>query len=213
MRACANTMTPSISYLPGLQLLCLAVAVTAGLIAAASYWRRHRPTTNHGALASMAARMQGKITYHDAPTVRVVDSQRVDRVRKIARLKPGEFLDALETRAGLPPRLRITLKGLAVCDQDPLAHVAVEFGGTAVSCGPLVQEIGFNEYVLARANRDEPRNTIFHYQESGGALSFMRIKLRAIDVAAGWAEIDVMQVSGHWPATTDRQGIPAHPLT
>src|SRR5690606_29610912 len=128
-------------------------------------------------------------------TVRVAGSQRVDRVRKLARLRAGDSLDVLEPCPGLPPRLRVTLKGVAVCDQDSVAHVLVEFGGTAVSCGPLVQEIGYNEFVLARASRDEPRNTIYHYQEHGDALSFMRIKLRSLDVAAGWAEIDAMQVS------------------
>jgi hypothetical protein len=30
----------------------------------------------------------------------------------------------------------------------------------------------------------------------------MRIKLRAIDAPAGWADIDVTQVAGHWPASS-----------
>jgi len=139
--------------------------------------------------------------YRDAPTVRAVDSQRIDRMRKLARLAPDEYMDVLEARPGLPPSFRVTLRKLSMCDQDPVAEVHVEFGGTAVSCGPLVQEIAFNRFVLARSSRDEPRNTIFHYQENGDALSFMRIKLRSIDVATGWAEIDVMQVCEHWPAS------------
>jgi hypothetical protein len=81
-----------------------------------------------------------------------------------------------------------------------VAHIAVEFGGTAVSCGPLVEEIAFNEFVLPRASRDDSRNSVYYYQERGDALEFMRIKLRSIDASEGWADIDVMQVSGHWPA-------------
>jgi hypothetical protein len=68
-----------------------------------------------------------------------------------------------------------------------------------VSCGPLVEEIAFNEFVLARASRDDSRNCVYHHQERGDALDFMRIKLRSIDAVEGWADIDVMQVSGHWP--------------
>ncbi|MGH8174695.1 MAG: hypothetical protein ACREV5_00355 [Steroidobacter sp.] len=186
-------------YIPDfLPLLSLTVAITAALIAAASYRRRnHRPTTESSMPRAAAP---AKIIYRDAPTVRVVDSQRVDRLRKVARLAPGEYVDVVETRTGLPPRFRITLKRIVACDESAVAHIAVEFGGTAVSCGPLVEEIGFNEFVLPRAARDEPRNAVSHYQERGDALDFMRIKLRGIDAAAGWADLDVMQVSGHWPA-------------
>jgi hypothetical protein len=183
-------------YLPNfLSLLSLAVAITAALIAGGFYWRRH----HHSSVASSPA-PAGKIIYRDAPTVRVVDSQRIDRLRKVVRLAPGEFIDVAETRAGLPLRFRITLKRLVECDGGAVAHIAVEFGGTAVSCGPLVEEIAFNEFVLARASRDDSRNCVYHHQERGDALDFMRIKLRSIDAVEGWADIDVMQVSGHWPA-------------
>lgn len=140
------------------------------------------------------------IVYSDAPTVRVVDSQRVDRLRKIVRLQAGEFVDVLEPRLGATPRFRVTLKSLACKSDADAAHIAVEFGGVAVSCGPLVQEVAFNEFVLPRVARDEPRSSVFHYQEHGDALDFMRIKLRSIDVQAATAELDVMQVSGRWPA-------------
>jgi hypothetical protein len=184
------------SYFPDVfSLLSLSVAITAALVAAGSYWRKH-----HRPVASSApAPAPGKIVYRDAPTVRVVDSQRVDRLRKLVRLSPGEFVDVLETHAGLPPRFQIALKRIVECDGGAVAHIAVEFGGSAVSCGPLVEEIAFNQFVLPRANRDEPRNSVYHYQESGDALDFMRIKLRTIDAAAKWAELDVLQVSGHWP--------------
>lgn len=185
------------AYFPNLfSLLLLAAAVTAALVAAGMYWRRHRPT-----IASPAPRSApGKITYRDAPTVRIVDSQRVDRRRKRVRLAPGEFVDVVETRAGLPPRFRITLQRIVECEGGAVAQIAVEFSETMVSCGPLVEETGFNQFVLARAGRDEPRNSVFHYQESGDILDFMRIKLHAVEAAANWAEIDVLQVSGRWSA-------------
>jgi hypothetical protein len=185
-------------YFPNvLSLLSLAVGIAAAFIAGGFYWRRHAGASVASSQTRAAA--ASKIIYRDAPTVRVVDSQRIDRLRKVVRLTTGEFIDVVETRAGLPPRFRITLKRVVGCDGGAVAHVAVEFGGTAVSCGPLVEEIGFNEFVLLRASRDDSRNSVYHYQERGDALDFMRIKLRSIDAAEGWADIDVMQVSGHWP--------------
>jgi hypothetical protein len=187
-----------VTYIPNLfSLLSLAVAITAALVAAGWYWRKsYRPFAT-----SPPGPTPGKIVYRDAPTVRVVDSQRVDRLRKLVRLAPGELIDILETRAGLPPRFRITLKRIVACEGGAVAHIVVEFGGAAVSCGPLVEEAAFNQFVLPRANRDEPRNSVYHYQESGDALDFMRIKLRTIDATANWAELDVLQVSGRWPAS------------
>jgi hypothetical protein len=178
------------------------IAVTGVFVALGAYLRRHRQTP---AVTPPPARepRPGRIVYRDTPTVRVVDSQRIDRLRKVVRLAPGEHIDVLEDAAGyLAPRFRITLKRVVrVDDGTALAQIAVDFGGTAVSCGPLVEETAFNEFVLPRASRDESRNSVFHYQESGDALDFMRIKLRGIDMDQDVAEIDVMQVSGHWPAT------------
>jgi hypothetical protein len=182
------------AYTNVFSLLSLTVAIAAALVAGGMYWRgRHAP------VEPASAAPVGKIVYRDAPTVRVLDSQRVDRLRKLARLAPGEFIDVLETRAGLPPRFRVTLKRIVDVEGGAVAHIAVDFGGAAVSCGPLVEEIAFNQFVLPRATRDEARNCVFHYQDSGEALDFMRIKLRTIDAAANWAELDIMQVSGHWP--------------
>jgi hypothetical protein len=180
------------------------IAVSATLVAVAAYLRRDRAPA---ALAQPSAERRPKgIVYHDAPTIRMVDSQRIDRLRKVVRLAPGEHVDVLDTPQGraleLTPRFRVTLKRIVRMDDGTaLAQVAVDFGGVAVSCGPLVEETAFNEFVLPRATRDEPRNSVFHYHESGDALDFMRIKLRGVDMDQDIAEIDVMQVSGHWPAT------------
>ena len=133
----------------------------------------------------------------DAPTVRVADSQRVDRRRRIVRLSAGEHVDILETPAGMEPRFRITLKSIVRMADS--AHIAVTFGGTRVSCGPLVQEQSTNEFIVPRALRDESRSSVFHYYEKGTSLDFMRIKVRSLDAAAGTAELDVVQIAAHWP--------------
>jgi hypothetical protein len=177
-------------------LLCLAVAVTGGLVAAIYLHRQRAATTL--AVQRAAATAPGKIIYSDAPTVRVSDSQRVDRRRKIVRLTAGEHIDILETPEGMEPRFRITLK--SVVRMADAAHIAVAFGGTRISCGPLVQEQSTNEFIVPRALRDESRSSVFHYFEKGSSLDFMRIKVRSLDATAGTAELDVMQIAAHWPA-------------
>lgn len=177
-------------------LLYLAVAVGSGFIVAMTCLYRQRAAAH--AMQRAAAPAPGKIIYSDSPTVRVVDSQRVDRRRKIVRLAAGEHIDILETPEGMEPRFRITLK--AVVRMADAAHITVAFGGTRVSCGPLVQEQSVNEFIMPRALRDEPRSSVFHYHENGSSLDFMRIKVRSLDATAGTAELDVMQIAAHWPA-------------
>jgi hypothetical protein len=185
------------------KMLILAMAFVGALFAATTWWRKHgHPTIGpHRAVRQNAA--VGKIIYHDAPTVRVVDSQRVDRVRKIVRLAVGEQIDILDSRGAPVPRFRITLKEVLTDGDAPAARIFVEYGGTTLSCGPLVQEIGNNDFILPRTSRDDPRTSVVHFHERGDALDFMRIKLRAIEPSTNSAEIDVMQVSGHWPATVN----------
>lgn len=189
--------TPSLlADLP--KLLCLVIALVGVTLAASAWWRRHRAT----AIANIQrnARMAGGIVYQDVPTVRVIDSQRVDRIRKLVRLAAGEQIDILETHTGPIPRFRLTLKELDV--DTPSARLLVEYGGTTLSCGPAVKELCSNDFILPRVARDDPRSSILYFHERGDALDFMRIKLRSVDPVAKTAEIDVMQVSGNWPAGT-----------
>src|SRR5690348_6050818 len=69
-------------------LLCLAVVITGGLVAAIFRHRQRAATAL--AMQRAAAPAPGKIIYSDAPTVRVSDSHRVDRRRRIVRLTAGE---------------------------------------------------------------------------------------------------------------------------
>jgi len=179
------------------KLLCLAIALAGGLFAASTWWRRHRAAV--GLMQRNANASVGKIVYHDAPTVRVVDSQRVDRIRKIVRLAANGSIDIVENRGSPVPRFRLTLKEVIPGD-TPAVRLVVEYGGTPLSCGPLVKELGRNEFLLPRTGREEHRSAILYFHERGDALDFMRIKLRGIDTATSSAEIDVMQVSGNWPA-------------
>ena len=186
---------PVIIDLP--RILCLAIAIGGALIAFASYWRRQRASMANGVQRQINVQTPGKIVYHDAPTVHAVDSQRVDRMRKVARLGPQEFLDVLESHGSPIPRFRVTVKAIDQKADAPTVRILVEFGGTPVSCGSLVKEVGANEFVLPRVMHDEPRSSVFHFHERGDTLDFMRIKLNGVD--NGQAEIEIIQVSGRWP--------------
>jgi hypothetical protein len=178
------------------QQLWLVVGLLTAFIVAALYWRRqHAPVS-----PARAAAAPGPIIYRDAPTVRVSDSQRVDRTRKIVRVNAGESVDVLVTPAGMPTRFRIAAKGIVENSDLEAAHLVIEFGGTQLSCGPRVHETAFNEFVLPRATRDEHRSSIFFYHERGDSLEFMRIKLKSADASSGLIELDVMQLQGHWPS-------------
>lgn len=167
----------------------------AALIAGAMYWRRqHLP-----AATARAPVRPAPIVYRDSPTVRVADSQRVDRKRKVVKLRTGEAVDVLPGVVGLPPRFRIRCKNIVDGSDLEAAHIVVEFSGAQLSCGPLVHETGFNEFVIPRATRDEHRSSVFYYNERGESLEFMRIKLKTADLAGGQIELDVMQLHGHWP--------------
>ena len=177
-----------------LQQAWLAAGLVAAFIVAAVYWRRqHTPLS-----VSRSAAPPASIVYRDSPTVRVADSQRVDRNRKLIHLQVGESTDVLATAAGLPPRFRITLKNIVADSDLEAVHIAVEFGGAQLSCGPLVEELACNEFVIPRAVRDEHRSSVFYYYERGDSLEFMRIKLKSADAKAGVVDLDVMQLQGHW---------------
>ncbi len=186
---------PMIIDLP--RILCLAVAIGGALIALASYWRRQRTSMANSVQRQIKARTPGKIIYNDAPTVHAVDSQRVDRLRKLTRLAPEEFIDVLESRGSPIPRFRVTVEAVDTSSESPNARILVEFGGTPVSCGSLVKEIGPNQFIVPRVMHDEPRSSVFHFHERGDTLDFMRIKLNGVD--NGVAELEIIQVSGHWP--------------
>jgi hypothetical protein len=178
-----------------IHLLGLSAVLACALIAFALY-RRSRPTLDVEQTSAPAA---ASIAYRDAPTVRVIDSQHFDRLRRTVRLAKGEQIDVLASHPIVGPRFRLTLKSIEMLDATPAAHLEVVYSGIQVSCGPLAKEIGYNEFLVPRASRDESRTAIFHYHESGEALEFMRIKVNAIDVSGGSGEFEVMQMRGSWP--------------
>lgn len=181
-----------------LQQLWLVVGLMACIVGAV-YWRRqHMPVT-----ATRTATRPAPIVYRESPTVRVADSQRADRTRKVIPLRAGESVDLLPNAAGLPPRFRITCKSIVEGSDLEAAHIVVEFSGAQLSCGPLVHETAFNEFVIPRASRDEHRSSVFYYYERGESIEFMRMKLKSSDPSRKTIELDIMQMHAHWPSRHD----------
>lgn len=176
------------------QLIWFAVALGATLIGIGVY-RRWRPSVHTGRARSTGA----DVTYSDAPTVRVLDSQHFDRLRKPVHLTPGDHVDILPAHPVIGPRFRIILNGISVDGSHEAAHITVVYGGLHVSCGPLVKELGYNEFLVPRAGRDEARSSVLYYRESGHSLEFMRLKVNAIERNTRTVEIEVVQMRGRWP--------------
>lgn len=140
------------------------------------------------------------LVYTNAPTIRVRDSQRIDRLHRVVSLKAGEHADLLDLTFDRLPRLRVTLRGVqsALQAAPDYARLHVELGGAIVGCGSEVKSVGTNEFLTPRAARDEQPFSILHFDGQGTAVSFLRIKVLRIDVEAGSAEIDVLHICGHW---------------
>lgn len=178
------------------QLIWFAVVLAAALIGVAVYRRsRGAMQTEQTAPAPVV-----KAAYSDTPTVRVLDSQHFDRLRKSVQLMPGQHSDIFPTHPIVGPRFRITLHAISTHDAAEAAHVTVVYAGVQVSCGPIAKEVGYNEFLLPRASRDESRSAVFHYQESSHTLEFMRIKVSAIDRSTNTVELEVVQMRGRWPS-------------
>lgn len=177
------------------QLIWFAVVLAAALIGVAVY-RRSRGTIEAERTAPAPV---AKVAYSDTPTVRVLDSQHFDRLRKPVHLAPGQHADIFPTHPIVGPRFRISLHAISTHGAAEAAHLTVVYAGVQVSCGPLAKEVGYNEFLLPRASRDESRSAIFHYQEGSHTLEFMRIKVNAIDRSRNTVELEVVQMRGRWP--------------
>lgn len=193
---CEPEMESSVLF-PSLSQVAWLALVLAGVLAAVAIYRRGRPSLDAEPVAAPA-----KIVYHDAPTVRVSGPQRFDRLRRVVRLAPGEHADLMQPHPVVGPRFRLTLNAIGSHDGADAAHLSVVYADNHVSCGPLAKEMGFNEFLLPRAARDLARSAVFHYQELGDVLDFMRISVRDIDTAEQRVEFEIMHTRGQWPGST-----------
>jgi hypothetical protein len=141
----------------------------------------------------------------DAPTVRLGESQRIDRLHKVLSLKVGEHDDLLDLTFDGIPRLRISLASveqIAADEKFPAARdcarIHLELGGAIAGCGALVKEVAVNQFWVPQATADEQRCSILHFHGKDDIVNFLRIKVLRLNVEQATADIDVLHVSGHW---------------
>jgi len=134
------------------------------------------------------------IAYGDAPTVRVNDSKRVDRLHRTLTLSVGQRVDLLDLTFDRIPRLRLTL----VAFEQEYARIAIELGGAIAGCGSLVKEVAPNEFLVPRAAHEEQRASILHFHGKGEAVSFLRVKVTNLHPERQAVDVDVLHVCGQW---------------
>ncbi len=146
------------------------------------------------------------LVYTDAPTVRLGDVQRMDRLHRVVSLKAGEHVDLLEPTFDRIPRLRIALAGIehiaaehSAASQE-CARIQVELGGAVAGCGSLVKEVGNNQFLVPCATQDEQRSSILHFDGKGDAVGFLRIKVLRMNTTGQSVDVDVLHVCGQWAA-------------
>ncbi len=132
----------------------------------------------------------------DAPTIRVSDSNRVDRLHRTLTLLVGEPVDLLDLTFDRIPRLRLTFNGF---DRDH-ARIAIELGGAVAGCGSLVKEVAPNQFLVPRAIQDEQRASILHFHGKGEVVNFLRVKVTQLHAERQAVDVDVLHVCGQWNA-------------
>jgi hypothetical protein len=136
-----------------------------------------------------------------APTVRLNDAQRMDRLRRTITLKAGEHSDLLDRTFDGVPRLRITFVDFESPESDTVrARLHVDFGGAVASCGSLATELGPNQFMVPCAPQHEQRSSITHFYGANNVVNLLRIKVAAIDKTAGSVNVDVLHVCSRWGA-------------
>jgi hypothetical protein len=177
-------------------------------IAAAAFafvtWRTKQRNAQQS-IETLAPQPAPLIAKGDAPTVRLGESQRIDRLHKVISLKSGEHDDLLDLTFDGIPRLRISLASveqIAADEKFPkardCARIHLELSGAIAGCGALVQEVAINQFLVPQATQDEQRSSILHFHGKDDIVNFLRIKVLRLNVEQSTADIDVLHVSGHW---------------
>jgi hypothetical protein len=181
----------------------IALSIAAAAFAFATWRAKQRRA--QPSIETFAPQPAPIVAKGDAPTVRVGESQRIDRLHKILTLKSGEHDDLLDLTFDGIPRLRISLANVEQIDADEkfpttrdCARIHLELSGAIAGCGALVKEVAINQFLVPQATPDEQRCSILHFHGKDDIVNFLRIKVLRLNVEQSTADIDVLHVSGHW---------------
>lgn len=130
----------------------------------------------------------------DAPTIRLGDSHRVDRLHRALSLKAGQHVDLLDRTFDGMPRLRIGF----IHFEDQFARIHIELGGAVAGGGSLVKQVAPNQFLVPRASDDEQHASILHFQGRSDVINILRVKVTRMDTEQHSVDVDVLHVCGNW---------------
>ncbi len=174
------------------------VVLVLGYGALKIYWARAAARREHSEATDYTRTT--KLVYTDAPTVRLSDTQRIDRLQRVVSLKAGQHADLKDLTFGRLSQLRVELTGIEQESGEDFAHVRIELGGAAATCGAAVQELSQNDFLIPRAGKDDQRSSVLYFCGKNDAVSFLQVKVRLLDAVEQSAAIDVLHVRGRWAA-------------
>lgn len=133
-------------------------------------------------------------------TMRLSDTQRIDRLHKVVTLTVGQKADLKELTFDRLPKLAVTFGGVEQARGQDFARIKIELGGASADCGMSVKEVGENDFLVPRSTQDDQRCLIHYMCGKGDAVSFLQVKVQKIDPVGGSAAIDVLHLRGRQAA-------------
>jgi hypothetical protein len=133
-------------------------------------------------------------------TMRLSDTQRIDRLHRLVTLSTGEKADLKDLSFDRLTKLAVTFRGIEQARGQDFARIKLELGGASADCGISVKEVGDNDFLVPRAAPDDPRCVIHYMSGKGDAVSFLQVKVQKIDPVKGSAAIDVLHLRGRQAA-------------
>jgi len=176
------------------------ILAAAALVLAGVWLGRNARNGHAGFHASTAGRKSAQVdsmpafAASDAPTIRVGDAHRVDRLHRELTLKSGQHTDLLDRTFDGVPRLRIGF----IQFEDQFARIHVELGGAVAGSGSLVKEVAPNQFLVPRATDDEQHASILHFQGGNELINILRIKVTQMRPEQHSIDLDVLHVCGNW---------------
>jgi len=128
--------------------------------------------------------------------VDLTDTQRIDQLHRRLSLKAGEHADLKDLTFGRLAKFHIVLAGIEHASGRDFARIKIELGGATADCGPSVQEVGPNEFLVPRAGVQAQNCSIHYMLGRADAVSYLQIQVPQVDPVNLSASIDVMHVRG-----------------
>jgi hypothetical protein len=174
-----------------------AVAIVLGGVLLKMYGSKKKPSRKKPAKQSVA---DDGVVQDFMSTMRLSDTQRIDRLHRVVTLTVGEKADLKELSFGRLTKLAVVFDGVEHARGQDFARIKLELGGASADCGVSVKELGDNDFLVPRAAPDDQRCIIHYMSGKGDAVSFLQVKVQKIDPIERSAAIDVLHLRGRQAA-------------